>query len=196
LGILPKKEADFDESMEDTPLYQNISQYIEEVCPICKGDRLKKESLHFKILNQNIAELGNRSISDLSSFFRKIILTDREKNIIDRVLKEIQDRLGFLERVGVGYLSLGRSGKTLSGGEAQRIRLATQIGSSLVGVIYVLDEPSIGLHPRDNERLIHTMEHLRDLGNTVLVVEHDRETMDRADWILDLGPGQALKVVN
>src|SRR4051812_43871559 len=116
-------------------------------------------------------------------------LTEREHLIADRILKEIQERLRFLNEVGVGYLNLGRSAQTLSGGEAQRIRLATQIGSSLVGVIYVLDEPSIGLHQRDNDRLITTLERLRDLGNTVIVVEHDRDTIERADWVVDLGPG-------
>ncbi len=189
IGVLPQDEPEFDDLREDAPLFQSLAQYTEESCPSCKGARLKKESLHFRIQNQNIAELGDQSISELRKFFEKITLTERESLIVERVLKEIRDRLDFLERVGVGYLSLGRAGKTLSGGEAQRIRLATQIGSSLVGVIYVLDEPSIGLHPRDNERLIQTLLHLRDLGNTVLVVEHDQETMERSDWILDLGPG-------
>src|SRR4051812_8817328 len=120
-------------------------------------------------------------------------LTEREHLIADRILKEIQERLRFLNEVGVGYLSLGRSAQTLSGGEAQRIRLATQIGSSLVGVIYVLDEPSIGLHQKDNQKLIATLGHLRDLGNTVLVVEHDRDTIESADWILDFGPGAGIE---
>ncbi len=159
-------------------------------CPDCKGARLRKESLHYKLLDRSIAELCRHSVSELADFFEKTIkLTDREHLIADRIVKEIQERLRFLNEVGVGYLNLGRSAQTLSGGEAQRIRLATQIGSSLVGVIYVLDEPSIGLHQRDNHKLIQTLTRLRDLGNTVLVVEHDRDTIEAADWILDLGPG-------
>jgi excinuclease ABC subunit A len=162
-------------------------------CPECHGSRLRKESLHFKMAGLNISELCARSIGELTKYFAKLELTDREKLIADRILKEIRERLRFLAEVGVDYLSLSRSAQTLSGGEAQRIRLATQIGSSLVGVIYVLDEPSIGLHQRDNDRLISTLTRLRDLGNTVLVVEHDRETMERADWIVDLGPGAGVR---
>ncbi len=158
-------------------------------CPICHGARLKKESLHYLLQNLNIFQLGQLSIEEEFSFFKNLNLTQRETLIADRILKEIQDRLQFLNEVGVGYLNLNRTAQTLSGGEAQRIRLATQIGTSLVGVIYVLDEPSIGLHQRDNEKLISTLSRLRDLGNTVLVVEHDRETMEKADWIVDLGPG-------
>jgi excinuclease ABC subunit A len=158
-------------------------------CPDCRGERLRKESLFFRIHEQSIAQLCRLSISELSGFFSGLKLTDREHLIADRILKEIQDRIRFLSEVGVGYLNLGRGAQTLSGGEAQRIRLATQIGSSLVGVIYVLDEPSIGLHQRDNHKLIQTLTRLRDLGNTVLVVEHDRDTIEAADWILDLGPG-------
>ncbi len=158
-------------------------------CPECLGARLRKESLQFKLADKNITELCLLSVSDLADYFAKIQLSTRELLIADRILKEIRDRLQFLNQVGVGYLNLGRSAQTLSGGEAQRIRLATQIGSSLVGVIYVLDEPSIGLHQRDNEKLIATLTRLRDLGNTVLVVEHDRDTIERADWVIDLGPG-------
>jgi len=158
-------------------------------CPDCHGARLRKESLHFRIQEKNISELCSKSLSELAVYFSKLTLTERQKLISNRILKEIQERLGFLNKVGVDYLSLNRPAQTLSGGEAQRIRLATQIGSSLVGVIYVLDEPSIGLHQRDNNRLIQTLQRLRDLGNTVLVVEHDRDTMEAADWILDLGPG-------
>ena len=158
-------------------------------CPECEGARLRKESLHFKIVDQSIAQVCKLSISELVTFFKKLPLTHREKLIGDRILKEIEERLGFLNQVGVGYLNLSRTAQSLSGGEAQRIRLATQIGSSLVGVIYVLDEPSIGLHQRDNEKLISTLTRLRDLGNTVLVVEHDQDTMEKADWILDFGPG-------
>src|SRR6185312_13546085 len=137
----------------------------------------------------NIAQVCRLSVTDLSGFFSTLSLSDRERKIADRILKEILERSRFLNEVGVGYLNMSRPAQTLSGGEAQRIRLATQIGSSLVGVIYVLDEPSIGLHQRDNEKLIATLTRLRDLGNTVLVVEHDRDTIEHADWILDLGPG-------
>ena len=158
-------------------------------CPTCHGARLRKESLHFKLAEKNIAELASMSITELSGFFPSLSLSQRELMIGDRILKEIKERLGFLVEVGVGYLSMSRPAQTLSGGEAQRIRLATQIGSSLVGVIYVLDEPSIGLHQRDNDKLIATLTKLRDLGNTVLVVEHDRDTIEKADWIVDLGPG-------
>ena len=158
-------------------------------CPECRGARLRIESLHYKVADQNIAELCDRSLLDLRAFFTSVQLSSREVLIAGRVLKEIQERLNFLNAVGVSYLSLGRPAQTLSGGEAQRIRLATQIGSSLVGVIYVLDEPSIGLHQRDNARLIETLLRLRDLGNTVLVVEHDRDTIEKADYVVDLGPG-------
>ena len=158
-------------------------------CPACKGARLRVESLSIKIANKSIAEVCALSISQLLPFFENLKWTDREKKIVERITKEIRERLRFLVEVGVGYLTLSRSANTLSGGESQRIRLATQIGSSLVGVIYVLDEPSIGLHQRDNEKLIYTLKKLRDLGNTVLVVEHDRDTIEQADWVLDLGPG-------
>jgi excinuclease ABC subunit A len=157
-------------------------------CPDCGGARLRKESLHFKIADKNIAEIGRLSVTDLHRFFSDIQLTDREKLIAERILREITDRTRFLGEVGVGYLNMSRPAQTLSGGEAQRIRLATQIGSSLVGVIYVLDEPSIGLHQRDNNKLIATLKRLRDIGNTVLVVEHDRDTIEAADWVLDIGP--------
>lgn len=162
---------------------------IEKPCPDCLGTRLRKESLHYRLQERNIAQLSELSISDLAIFFKTLTLNSRETKIADRVIKEIMDRLSFLSEVGVNYLSLSRSAQSLSGGESQRIRLATQIGSSLVGVIYVLDEPSIGLHQRDNDKLISTLARLRDLGNSVLVVEHDRETIERADWIVDLGPG-------
>lgn len=158
-------------------------------CPGCLGARLRKESLHFRLSEKNISELSQLSVQDLNLFLSTLKITDRERLISDRILKELLDRTRFLNEVGVGYLNTSRPAQTLSGGEAQRIRLATQIGSSLVGVIYVLDEPSIGLHQRDNHKLIATLERLRDLGNTVLVVEHDRDTIEAADWIVDLGPG-------
>jgi excinuclease ABC subunit A len=158
-------------------------------CPECHGARLRKESLHYKIAGKNIAEVCKLSVAEENAFFKNLEITARDHLIADRILREITERLRFLDEVGVDYLSLSRSASTLSGGEAQRIRLATQIGSSLVGVIYVLDEPSIGLHQRDNEKLIKTLTRLRDLGNTVIVVEHDRDTIEAADWILDMGPG-------
>jgi excinuclease ABC subunit A len=157
-------------------------------CEECEGTRLKRESLFFKIGDRNIAELSSLSIERLAKYFGELKLSNREILICERILKEIKDRLSFLLHVGVNYLSLDRTAQTLSGGESQRIRLATQIGSSLVGVIYVLDEPSIGLHQRDNDRLLESLEKLRDMGNTVLVVEHDKDTIERADHVVDLGP--------
>jgi excinuclease ABC subunit A len=177
-------EEDEDEEGETIPM-----PMAQTVCPQCRGLRLRRESLSYRIDGKNISELCELSIGESGPFLGRLPMTDREHLIADRILKEIQERVRFLTEVGVGYLSLARSAQSLSGGEAQRIRLATQIGSSLVGVIYVLDEPSIGLHQRDNEKLLQTLTRLRDLGNTVLVVEHDRDTIERADWILDLGPG-------
>jgi len=165
---------------------------VEVSCASCNGARLRKESLGFQISGKNIAELCSLSIEDLGSFFNNLKLTKRENLIVNRVIKDLSERIEFLIHVGAGYLSLNRSIQSLSGGESQRIRLATQIGSALVGVIYVLDEPSIGLHPRDHHKLIETLERLRDLGNTVIVVEHDRETIEKADYILDLGPGAGI----
>jgi excinuclease ABC subunit A len=194
LGIDPGMEEELQEARAeeeelDLPIAPVEITPDSAPCRECHGARLRKESLHFKLSDKNIAEICKLSITDVATFFKILGLTEREKMISDRILKEIKERLGFLNEVGVGYLNLGRPAQTLSGGEAQRIRLATQIGSSLVGVIYVLDEPSIGLHQRDNEKLISTLTRLRDLGNTVVVVEHDRDTIERADWILDLGPG-------
>ncbi|MBL7960543.1 excinuclease ABC subunit UvrA [bacterium] len=161
----------------------------EKTCPSCNGGRLKKEALSYKIDNRNINDAVNLSIAEARDFFSSIRLPERIKKIGEPVLKEINERLGFLLKVGLDYLTLNRSARTLSGGESQRIRLATQVGSQLVGVLYILDEPSIGLHQRDNEKLIHALMDLRDLGNTVLVVEHDRDTMEHADHLIDLGPG-------
>jgi len=157
-------------------------------CPVCKGARLQPESLAVKIGGLGIADYTSLPIDDAVAKFDEISLTAREEKIVGLVLKEIKDRLGFLAAVGLGYLTLDRSSATLSGGEGQRIRLATQIGSQLRGVLYVLDEPSIGLHPRDNKKLLDTLRQLRDLGNTVLVVEHDEETIEHADYVVDLGP--------
>jgi excinuclease ABC subunit A len=158
-------------------------------CPECKGARLKKESLSIKVAGQSIYEITTLSIKSAIEAFSSIRLTRREKVIANQVLKEINERLVFLKNVGLDYLTLHRAAASLSGGEAQRIRLATQIGSQLVGVLYILDEPSIGLHQRDNQRLIDTLTTLRDLGNTVLVVEHDRSTIEASDHVIDLGPG-------
>jgi excinuclease ABC subunit A len=159
-------------------------------CPVCDGTRLKKEALYFKINEQNIADLSAMDISDLTFWFKNLNaqLSEKQKLIASEVVKEINDRLTFLMNVGLNYLSLSRSSKSLSGGEAQRIRLATQIGSQLVGVLYILDEPSIGLHQRDNEKLIHSLEQLRDIGNSVIVVEHDKDMIERADYVIDIGP--------
>ena len=196
LGVDPRftkaeddSEVDRGDAPEDVPVSQEEVTPDNTPCPDCKGARLRKESLHFRIEGKNLAELSALSLSGLFQYFQDVPLSDRERLIAGRILKEIRERLGFLLQVGVDYLSLSRPAQTLSGGEAQRIRLATQIGSSLVGVIYVLDEPSIGLHQRDNDKLLATLTRLRDLGNTVLVVEHDRDTMEKADFIVDMGPG-------
>ena len=161
----------------------------ERPCPACGGSRLRRESLGIKIAGRSIADVVRLTIKDAARFFGELALTEREAVIARRVLKEVRERLGFLADVGLDYLTLDRPAATLSGGEGQRIRLATQIGSSLVGVLYILDEPSIGLHQRDNRRLLETLKRLRDLGNTVLVVEHDEETIRSADFVIDLGPG-------
>jgi excinuclease ABC subunit A len=187
-GILGILQQTFDESSEG---YRDwLMEYMSPAtCPDCKGKRLKPASLAVKVKGTTIHEFTGKSIASALPLSRTWKLTEREKQVVARVLEEIQHRMEFLEAVGLDYLSLDRSAATLSGGEAQRIRLATQIGSRLRGVLYVLDEPSIGLHPRDNDRLIQTLTHLRDLGNTVLVVEHDEETIARADYVIDLGPG-------
>ncbi len=165
--------------------------FMDEInCPVCEGSRLKKESLFFKINDKNIADLSAMDISELTVWFKALPkeLSEKQKTIATEILKEINDRLQFLMDVGLNYLSLSRSSKSLSGGEAQRIRLATQIGSQLVGVLYILDEPSIGLHQRDNERLINSLKNLRDIGNSVLVVEHDKDMIECADYVIDIGP--------
>jgi excinuclease ABC subunit A len=161
----------------------------ETPCPACNGARLKPEVLAVTLGGKSIAEVCALSIDDCATFLKQVTLNKREAQIAERVMKEVHARLGFLLDVGLDYLSLDRPAATLSGGEAQRIRLATQIGSGLVGVLYVLDEPSIGLHQRDNRRLIDTLTRLRDLGNTLIVVEHDEETIRTADWVVDIGPG-------
>jgi excinuclease ABC subunit A len=158
-------------------------------CPVCKGARLKPEVLAVTVGDINIHQFTKFSITAALRFLDRLDLTETEQLIGHRIVKEIRERLTFLDDVGVGYLNLDRASATLSGGEAQRLRLATQIGSQLVGVLYILDEPSIGLHQRDNDRLIGTLERLRNLGNTVVVVEHDEQMMRTADWLVDMGPG-------
>ena len=164
-----------------------------KICRLCSGLRLRKEALSIKIQGVNIAEFAKMSVSNAIPFVNSMNLTDREKIIGLRILKEVSDRLSFLDKVGLGYLTLDRLSLTLSGGEAQRIRLATQMGSSLTGVLYVLDEPSIGLHPRDCTRLLESLSSIRDAGNTVIVVEHDEETIRWADHVVDMGPGAGLR---
>ncbi|HEX2049651.1 MAG TPA: excinuclease ABC subunit UvrA, partial [Actinomycetota bacterium] len=169
---------------------ERYEQFFREVpCPDCKGARLRPESLAVTIGGKNIHEVCDICINDVDAFLRQVELSDREMAIAERVLKEIHSRLGFLVDVGLDYLTLARGAATLAGGEAQRIRLATQIGSGLVGVLYILDEPSIGLHQRDNKKLIDTLIRLRELGNTLIVVEHDEETIRTADYLVDIGPG-------
>ncbi|HEX4992430.1 MAG TPA: excinuclease ABC subunit UvrA, partial [Rubrobacteraceae bacterium] len=169
---------------------ERIEEFMSHVpCPKCKGARLRPEALAVTVGEKNIYEFTELSVLDAEDFFGTVEFTPREWIIAERVVKEIRERLGFLVDVGLGYLTLSRSAGTLSGGEAQRIRLASQVGSGLVGVLYVLDEPSIGLHQRDNRRLLNTLMRLRDLGNTLIVVEHDEETIRSADYIVDVGPG-------
>ncbi|RRQ48668.1 excinuclease ABC subunit UvrA [Maribacter algicola] len=179
------------EQAESTSIKRWAKDYMDKIqCPTCDGARLKKESLYFKIDDRNIAELANMDIAELSTFFEGLekTLEGNQLKIAEEIIKEIRTRIRFLLDVGLDYLSLNRSSKSLSGGEAQRIRLATQIGSQLVGVLYILDEPSIGLHQRDNARLIKSLESLRDIGNSVIVVEHDRDMIERADHVIDIGP--------
>ena len=189
-GVIGNLERRFRETNSEY-MRARIGEYMsQKPCPECGGARLRKEAIAVTVGEKNIIDITSLPVSDSLEWAEGLhdVLNDRDKIIAERIMKEIQARLGFLVNVGLDYLTLNRSAGTLSGGEAQRIRLATQVGSRLVGVLYVLDEPSIGLHPRDNTRLLKTLEGLRDLGNTVLVVEHDDETIMTADWILDLGP--------
>ncbi|MFA7319438.1 MAG: excinuclease ABC subunit UvrA [Parcubacteria group bacterium] len=178
------KKTTSDAVRTDTEKYMS-----QNPCSVCHGSRYKPEALLVTVGNKNISEVSKESIFETVQFFRALVLSSREKLIAGRILKEIVARLGFLENVGLGYLTLGRAANTLAGGEAQRIRLASQIGSQLVGVLYILDEPSVGLHMRDNTKLLETLLHLRDIGNTLIVVEHDEETMLAADYLVDIGPG-------
>jgi excinuclease ABC subunit A len=189
-GISNFIKNQFEES-DSVSIKRWAKDFMDEVpCPECNGTRLKKEALYFKINDRNIADLSNMDISDLTVWFHDLPnhLSEKQKAIATEIVKEIRDRLDFLMNVGLDYLALARSSKSLSGGEAQRIRLATQIGSQLVGVLYILDEPSIGLHQRDNEKLIASLEQLRDIGNSVIVVEHDKDMIERADYVIDIGP--------
>jgi excinuclease ABC subunit A len=191
-GVIHQLDRRYRETTSNA-VRMDLARYISlRECPVCLGARLKKESLSVTVAGKNIYEICQMSIRQCLSFFEKIPLSDQEIIIAERILKEIKERLRFLVDVGLDYLSLERSAGTLSGGEGQRIRLATQIGSGLVGVLYVLDEPTIGLHQRDNKRLIATLKRLRDLGNTVLVVEHDADMMLSSDVIVDMGPGAGL----
>jgi excinuclease ABC subunit A len=188
-GVVKVLERRYRETQSEEARAEVEAFMAERPCPACGGSRLRPESLGLKIAGRSIADVVKLTIKEAGVFFSSLSLGEREATIARRVLKEIRERLGFLVNVGLDYLALDRPAGTLSGGEGQRIRLATQIGSSLVGVLYILDEPSIGLHQRDNRRLLDTLKRLRDLGNTVLVVEHDEETIRAADYVLDLGPG-------
>jgi excinuclease ABC subunit A len=188
-GVIPWLQRRHEET-ESEWARERVEQYMREIpCPACKGARLRPESLAVTVGGINIAELTSKSVKDAVAFIHSLDLSERDQQIAERVLKEIRERLGFLVDVGLDYLTVNRAAATLAGGEAQRIRLATQIGSGLVGVLYILDEPSIGLHQRDNQRLIQTLLRLRDIGNTLIVVEHDEETVRTADYVVDIGPG-------
>ena len=187
-GVIGNLQRRYNETSE-TMRYE-YEQYMTQVqCPVCHGKRLKPEILAVTIGGKSISDVTELSITEIDKFFKSLKFTEKESFIADRILKEINSRIGFLIDVGLNYLTLSRSAGTLSGGEAQRIRLATQIGSGLMGVVYILDEPSIGLHQRDNDKLIATLKNLRDLGNSLIVVEHDEDTMYAADYIVDIGPG-------
>lgn len=190
-GVLAALRKRYDNT-ESEWVKTDLEQYMStKPCPTCQGRRLKPESLNVRIADHDVSQVSNMSVDDSLEFFQGMSkkLNERQRIIGERVVKEIVERLRFLENVGLGYLTLDRNARTLAGGEAQRIRLATQIGSGLMGCLYILDEPSIGLHQRDNRKLIETLTRLRDIGNTVLVVEHDEETMLAADWLIELGPG-------
>ncbi len=201
LGITRSYKIDFEgvatfiqntfDADETTSLKRWAKEYMDKIpCPECDGTRLRKESLYFKVNGKNIAELANMDVVELAEWFSNLEknLSETQLKIASEIIKEVRSRLQFLVDVGLTYLALDRSSKSLSGGEAQRIRLATQIGSQLVGVLYILDEPSIGLHQRDNERLIYSLKQLRELGNSVIVVEHDKDMIDSADYVIDIGP--------
>jgi excinuclease ABC subunit A len=191
-GVIPSRERRYRET-DSSAMREHLAKYMNrKPCSSCGGSRLQKASRHVYINDVNLPYISSLSIAQALEFFSKLTLQGQKAEIADKILKEIIERLGFLVNVGLNYLSLERSAETLSGGEAQRIRLASQIGAGLMGVMYVLDEPSIGLHQRDNERLLKTLTHLRDLGNTVIVVEHDEDAIRRADHIIDIGPGAGI----
>jgi excinuclease ABC subunit A len=191
-GVIRNVERRYKETSSDW-IREQMEKYMgEQPCQVCKGHRLKKETLAVLISGRHISQLTELSIEESNQFFNELKLTDKEMQIGKLIFQEIRERLGFLMNVGLDYLSLGRAAGTLSGGEAQRIRLATQIGSKLTGVLYILDEPSIGLHQRDNDRLIGTLQNMRDIGNTLIVVEHDEDTMIAADYLIDIGPGAGI----
>ena len=188
-GAVPNLERRYNQTKSS-----HIRQWIEQFmsmrpCPECKGARIRKESRAVKISENNLGDISTMTIKQCRKYFKLLRLNKTDSKIAEQILKEINSRLGFLVNVGLEYLTLERSAATLSGGEAQRIRLATQIGSQLMGVLYILDEPSIGLHPRDNNRLLSTLKKLRDIGNSVIVVEHDKDMIKQSDFIVDLGPG-------
>ncbi|RMF92299.1 MAG: excinuclease ABC subunit UvrA [Candidatus Schekmanbacteria bacterium] len=192
-GVIPRLENRY-RSTESDKVREEIEQFMRIMkCPQCNGGRLKKEYLSVKIKGLNISQVTEKSIADAYKWFSELKLNKREEEISKRIIKEIKERLGFLISVGLDYLTLNRQAGTLSGGEAQRIRLATQIGSSLMGVLYILDEPSIGLHNRDHKKLLATLKRLKDMGNTVIIVEHDADTILSADYVVDLGPGAGLE---
>ena len=188
-GVIPNLERRYRETDSASARDMIYAYMSSRPCGACGGSRLRPESLSVRIVGRNISDVTRLSVSECLRFFRDLELPGMKASIAERVIREIRERLGFLESVGLGYLTLDRQAGTLSGGESQRIRLATQVGSGLVGVMYILDEPSIGLHQRDNDKLLSTLVRLRDLGNTVIVVEHDEDTIRRADWVVDLGPG-------
>ncbi|MGN7894346.1 excinuclease ABC subunit UvrA [Bacillus sp. 22475] len=191
-GVIPNIERRYRETSSDYIREQMEKYMAEQACPKCKGGRLKPESLAVFVGDKTIADVTKYSVQEVQEFFSNVELTEKQQKIAHLILREIQERVGFLVNVGLDYLTLSRAAGTLSGGEAQRIRLATQIGSRLTGVLYILDEPSIGLHQRDNDRLIRTLQEMRDLGNTLIVVEHDEDTMMAADYLLDIGPGAGI----
>ena len=188
-GVVNNVSRRYKETNSDFTREQMRKYMAELPCPACHGYRLNEQALAVKVAGQNIGQVSELPISEEIDFFQRVHLSEQDQEIARPILKEILDRLTFMQNVGVEYLTLSRSARTLSGGEAQRIRLATQIGSNLSGVMYVLDEPSIGLHQRDNDRLINSLKKMRDLGNTLIVVEHDEDTMRAADYIIDIGPG-------
>jgi excinuclease ABC subunit A len=192
-GVIVNLQRRYSETESDFVRNAIYSKYMsQKLCPVCKGKRLKKEALAVLVNNKSIVDITSMSVLNACNFFNNVKLNEKEKTIAKAILKEIKSRLNFLNNVGLGYLNVDRESSTLSGGEAQRIHLATQIGSGLTGVLYVLDEPSIGLHQRDNNKLLQTLETLRDLGNTLIVVEHDEDTMRKSDYLIDLGPGAGI----